>query len=196
MIAPVDPYLEAFAKAGADIISVHAEAGPHLHRTLQAIRALGKKAGVVLNPATPANVIEHVLDRIDLVLLMTRQPRLRRPGLHPGSRDKVRQVAEMIGDRAIDIEIDGGVTPETAPLLAAAGAERARRGLGGVQGRPRRLRGEHPGDPRCGRPGEWRAGLAAIRHREERSDAATQESGLTPPPSPTPGSWVASLRSQ
>jgi ribulose-phosphate 3-epimerase len=82
MIAPADPYLEAFAKAGADVISVHAEAGPHLHRSLQTIRALGKKAGVVLNPGTPASAVEPVLDMVDLVLCMTVNPGLRRPGLH------------------------------------------------------------------------------------------------------------------
>jgi ribulose-phosphate 3-epimerase len=122
MIAPVDPYIEAFAKAGADIISVHAEAGPHLHRTLQAVRALGKKAGVVLNPATPASAIEHVLDRIDLVLLMTVNPGFGGQAFIREVVPKVRQVAQMVAGRAIDVEIDGGVTPETAPELAAAGA--------------------------------------------------------------------------
>jgi ribulose-phosphate 3-epimerase len=122
MITPVDPYVEAFAKAGADIISVHAEAGPHLHRSLQAIRGLGKKAGVVLNPATPASALEFVLDRVDLILLMTVNPGFGGQAFIPEVVEKVRQVRAMIGQRSIDLEIDGGVTPETAPLLAAAGA--------------------------------------------------------------------------
>lgn len=122
MIAPADPYLTAFADAGADIITVHAEAGPHLDRSLQAIKALGKKAGVSLNPSTPVNVIEFVLDRLDLILLMTVNPGFGGQAFISSVVDKVAQVKAMIGDRPIDIEIDGGVTPETAPLVAAAGA--------------------------------------------------------------------------
>lgn len=122
MIAPADPYLEAFAEAGADVISVHAEAGPHLHRSLQAIRGLGKRAGVVLNPATPASALEFVLDRVDLVLLMTVNPGFGGQAFIPEVVEKVRQVRAMIGGRAIELEVDGGVTPETAPALAAAGA--------------------------------------------------------------------------
>lgn len=122
MIAPADPYLAAFADAGCDIITVHAEAGPHLHRSLQTIRALGKKAGVSLNPHTPENVIEYVLDRLDLVLLMTVNPGFGGQAFIPSVVEKVARIKAMIGDRPIDIEIDGGVTPETAPLVAAAGA--------------------------------------------------------------------------
>ncbi len=122
MISPADPYLAAFAEAGCDIITVHAEAGPHLDRSLQAIRALGKKAGVSLNPSTPESVIEYVLDRLDLVLLMTVNPGFGGQAFIPSVIEKVRRVKAMIGDRPIDIEIDGGVTPETAPLVAAAGA--------------------------------------------------------------------------
>jgi ribulose-phosphate 3-epimerase len=122
MIAPADAYLAAFAEAGCDIITVHAEAGPHLDRSLQAIRALGKKAGVSLNPSTPESVIEYVLDRLDLVLLMTVNPGFGGQAFIPAVVEKVRRVKAMIGDRPIDIEIDGGVTPETAPLVAAAGA--------------------------------------------------------------------------
>jgi len=122
MIAPADPYLAAFAEAGCDIITVHAEAGPHLDRSLQAIRNLGKKAGVSLNPSTPESVIEYVLDRLDLVLLMTVNPGFGGQAFIPSVIEKVRRVKAMIGDRPIDIEIDGGVTPETAPLVAAAGA--------------------------------------------------------------------------
>jgi ribulose-phosphate 3-epimerase len=122
MIAPADPYLAAFSEAGCDIITVHAEAGPHLDRTLQAIRALGKKAGVSLNPSTPESVIEYVLDRLDLVLLMTVNPGFGGQAFIPSVVEKVRRVKALIGDRPIDIEIDGGVTPETAPLVTAAGA--------------------------------------------------------------------------
>jgi len=123
MIAPADPYLAAFADAGCDIITVHAEAGPHLDRSLQAIRALGKKAGVSLNPGTPENVIEYVLDRLDLVLLMTVNPGFGGQAFIPSVVEKVRRVKAMIGGRPIHIEIDGGVTAETAPQLAAAGAD-------------------------------------------------------------------------
>lgn len=122
MIAPADPYLTAFAEAGADIITVHAEAGPHLDRSLQAIRALGKKAGVSLNPSTPESVIAYVLDRLDLILLMTVNPGFGGQAFIPAIVEKVKRVKALVGDRPIDIEIDGGVTPETAPLVAAAGA--------------------------------------------------------------------------
>jgi ribulose-phosphate 3-epimerase len=122
MIAPADPYLAAFAGAGCDIITVHAEAGPHLDRSLQAIRALGKKAGVSLNPSTPESAIEYVLDRLDLVLLMTVNPGFGGQAFIPAVIDKVRRIKALIGSRPIDIEIDGGVTPETAPLVTAAGA--------------------------------------------------------------------------
>ena len=123
MIEPVDPYLSAFADAGCDIITVHAEATTHLDRSLQAIRDLGKKAGVSLNPSTPENVIEYVLDRLDLILLMTVNPGFGgQKFIHPVV-DKVARIRQMIGDRPIHIEIDGGVTPETAPLVAKAGAD-------------------------------------------------------------------------
>jgi len=123
MIAPADPYLAAFADAGADIITVHAEAGPHLDRSLQAIRALGRKAGVSLNPSTPESVIEYVLDRLDLVLLMTVNPGFGGQAFIPAVIEKVRRLKAMIGARPIHIEIDGGVTPETAPQVVAAGAD-------------------------------------------------------------------------
>lgn len=122
MIAPTDAYLAAFADAGCDIITVHAEAGPHLDRSLQAIRNLGKKAGVSLNPSTPESVIEYVLDRLDLILLMTVNPGFGGQAFIPAVVEKVKRVKALIGDRPIDIEIDGGVTPETAPLVTAAGA--------------------------------------------------------------------------
>jgi ribulose-phosphate 3-epimerase len=122
MITPVDPYIQAYADAGADILTAHVEAGPHTHRTLQAIRAAGMKAGVALNPGTPAEAVEHLLDLTDLVCVMT---------VNPGfggqkfidMTGKVRKLRQMIGDRPVHIEIDGGVDPNTAPLVAAAGAD-------------------------------------------------------------------------
>ena len=123
MIAPADPYLEGFAKAGADILTVHAEAGPHLHRSLQMVRNLGCRAGVALNPATPASAVEYVLDRIDLICVMTVNPGFGGQSFIDSQIEKVRQLRAMIGDRPIHIEIDGGMTPETAPLMAAAGAD-------------------------------------------------------------------------
>lgn len=122
MIAPADAHLEGFARAGADIITVHAEAGPHLDRSLQAIRALGKRAGVALNPATPASAISHVLDRLDLVLVMTVNPGFGGQAFIPAMAAKISEVAEMVRGRAIDVEVDGGITPDTAPLAAQAGA--------------------------------------------------------------------------
>jgi ribulose-phosphate 3-epimerase len=122
MIAPADPFLEAFAKAGADLISLHPEAGPHLHRSLQTIRGLGKKSGVVLNPGTPESAIEPVLDMVDLVLCMTVNPGFGGQAFIGSVCEKVRRIKAMIGGRDIDIEIDGGINPETAALVAAAGA--------------------------------------------------------------------------
>ncbi|WP_026380465.1 ribulose-phosphate 3-epimerase [Afifella pfennigii] len=123
MIAPADPYLEAFAAAGCEYITVHQEAGPHLDRSLQAIRGLGVKAGVSLNPSTPETTLEYVLDRLDLILLMSVNPGFGGQAFIPAVVEKVRRVKAMIGDRDIRIEIDGGVTPETAPALAEAGAD-------------------------------------------------------------------------
>ncbi len=122
MIAPVDPYVEAFAKAGADIITIHAEAGPHAHRSLQAIRALGKKAGIALNPGTPESAIAYLIDSVDLILCMTVNPGFGGQAFIPEVCEKIRRIKAMIGDRPIDIEIDGGCTPETAPKVVAAGA--------------------------------------------------------------------------
>lgn len=121
MIAPCDPYIEAFAKAGSDIITVHAEAGPHLHRSLQAIRALGKKAGVSLNPATPESVLENVIDDVDLILVMSVNPGFGGQKFIESVLHKASRINAMIGDRLIDLEIDGGITPDTAPLAARAG---------------------------------------------------------------------------
>ena len=122
MISPVDSYLEAFAKAGADRIIVHAEATTHLDRTLQVIAGLGKAAGVSLNPATPESVVEYVLDRIDLVLVMTVNPGFGGQKFLPSQLEKIRRLRAMIGGRDIQIEVDGGITAETAPKAIAAGA--------------------------------------------------------------------------
>ena len=122
MIAPVDPYSAAFAEAGADIITVHAEAGPHLDRSLQAIKALGKKAGVSLNPATPVASIQHVIDKLDLILIMSVNPGFGGQAFIPEAITKVEQARALVGDRPIDIEVDGGVDATNAGKLAAAGA--------------------------------------------------------------------------
>jgi ribulose-phosphate 3-epimerase len=122
MISPADPYLEAFAKAGADIITVHAEAGPHLHRSLQAVRALGKKAGVSLNPATPEGAVEYLLDTVDLILVMTVNPGFGGQKYIEATTEKIRRIRTMIGDRPIELEVDGGITPDTIATPAGAGA--------------------------------------------------------------------------
>ncbi|HXW19550.1 MAG TPA: ribulose-phosphate 3-epimerase [Roseiarcus sp.] len=122
MIAPVDPYIEAFAKAGADRLTAHVEAGPHLDRTLQLIHEHGARAGVALNPATPEDAIAYVLDRIDLVLVMTVNPGFGGQEFIPAALDKIRRVSEMIGERPIELEVDGGIATTTAPSVASAGA--------------------------------------------------------------------------
>ena len=122
MISPVDSYIDAFAHAGADIITAHIEAGPHIHRTLQAIRATGAKAGVALNPGTPAESIAHLMDMVDLVCVMTVNPGFGGQKFIDMS-DKVKTLRQMIGDRPVHIEIDGGVDPTTAPIVAGAGAD-------------------------------------------------------------------------
>ncbi len=149
MIAPCDPHLEAFAKAGSDIITVHVEAGPHLHRSLQAIRALGKKAGVSLNPATPEDTIEHVLDIVDLVLIMSVNPGFGGQAFIPAASEKIARLRAMIGKRPIDIEVDGGITPETAPLVTEAGANVLVAGSAIFKG---------------GKSDAYRANIAAIRN--------------------------------
>ena len=123
MIAPVDPYIDAFAAAGADIITAHLEAGPHIHRTLQAIRSTGKKAGLALNPGTPAEAAAPLLDLCDLICVMTVNPGFGGQKFIHSQIDKVRSLRELIGDRPIHVEIDGGITPETASLVTAAGAD-------------------------------------------------------------------------
>ena len=147
MIAPVEPHLEAFAKAGADIITVHVEAGPHLHRSLQAIRALGKKAGVTMNPGTPVETIEHVIDLVDLVLVMSVNPGWGGQKFIPAAEDKIRRVAAMAGGRPIDIEVDGGVTADNAEIVTRAGANALVAGSAVFKGGP----------------GAYRSNIAAIR---------------------------------
>ena len=122
MIAPVDPFLESFAKAGADVITVHVEAGPHLDRSLQAIRAMGKKAGVSLNPATPASALRHVLDRLDLILVMSVNPGFGGQAFIPAMLDKISELREMTRGRNIDIEVDGGIGADNASEIVRAGA--------------------------------------------------------------------------
>ncbi|MDW3204664.1 MAG: ribulose-phosphate 3-epimerase [Alphaproteobacteria bacterium] len=151
MIAPVDPYIEAFAAAGADILSVHPESGPHLHRTLQSIRALGKKAGIVLNPGTPIQVVEPVMDMLDLILVMSVNPGFGGQSFIESQLEKIARLREMIDatGREIDLEVDGGINFETAPRAVAAGADVLVAGTATFRGGPdayarniRRLRGE------------------------------------------------------
>jgi len=149
MIAPCDPYLEAFAKAGSDIITVHVEASPHIHRSLQAIRALGKKAGVTLNPGTPASTLEHVIDLVDLILVMSVNPGFGGQAFIPAAAEKVARLRALAGGRPIDIEVDGGITPETAPLVTRAGANVLVAGSAVFKG---------------GKPENYRANIAAIRN--------------------------------
>ena len=122
MIAPVDPYIAAFADAGSDIITVHAEAGPHLDRSLQVIKSLGKKAGVSLNPSTPASVLEYVLDKLDLILVMTVNPGFGGQSFIRSQLSKITQIRSMIGNRPIELEVDGGINPSTAAECIKAGA--------------------------------------------------------------------------
>ncbi len=154
MIAPCDPYIEAFAKAGSDIITVHAEAGPHLDRSLQMIRGLGKKAGVSLNPATPASAIEHVLDKIDLVLVMTVNPGFGGQAFIPAQLDKIRAIRKMIGARPTHLEVDGGINAATVSSVAEAGADVIVAGAGIFKG------------------GTYAENIAAIRHNAEQARAA------------------------
>jgi ribulose-phosphate 3-epimerase len=151
MISPVDGYLEAFADAGADIITVHPEAGPHIHRTVQAIKALGKKAGVVLNPGTPAKMLDYLIDDIDLVLVMSVNPGFGGQSFISNQLRKVEAIRKMIDKtgREIHLEVDGGITVETAPLAISAGADVLVAGTATFKGGPdqyaaniRALRGE------------------------------------------------------
>jgi ribulose-phosphate 3-epimerase len=152
MIAPVDPYLEAFAKAGADVVTVHAEAGPHLDRSLQAIRALGMKAGVALCPATSESAIDHVLDRIDLVLVMTVNPGFGGQSFLESQLEKIERVRAVIGDRPIRLQVDGGITRDNAAAVAAAGADTLVAGSAVFRGRS---------------SADYRANITAIRSAAE-----------------------------
>ena len=122
MIAPCDPFIEAFAKAGADIITVHAEAGPHLDRSLQLVKSFGKQAGVSITPSTPETAIDYVLDKVDLVLVMTVNPGFGGQAFIPSQLDKIRAIRKAIGARPINLEVDGGISEKTAPLVVEAGA--------------------------------------------------------------------------
>ena len=148
MIAPADPYLEAFAKAGADIITVHVEAGPHIHRSLQAIRALSKKAGVSINPGTPVESIEPLIDLVDLILIMSVNPGFGGQKFIAHSIDKLSKVRALAGGRPIDVEIDGGITPANAAEVARAGANALVAGSAVFKDRT---------------PESYRANIAAIR---------------------------------
>jgi ribulose-phosphate 3-epimerase len=149
MIAPCDPYLEAFAKAGADIITVHVEATPHIHRSLQAIRALGKKTGVTLNPGTPVEAIAPVIDLVDLVLVMSVNPGFGGQAFIAHAAEKIASIAALACGRPIDIEVDGGITPEHAATVARAGANVLVAGSAVFKG---------------GKPDSYRSNIAAIRN--------------------------------
>ncbi|MBT6094113.1 MAG: ribulose-phosphate 3-epimerase [Rhodospirillaceae bacterium] len=123
MISPAQPYLQDYADAGADIITVHAEADPHLDRSLQFIRSLGKKAGVSLNPHTPESVVQYVLDKVDLILVMSVNPGFGGQSFIPAQLEKIRRIRQMIGDRPIELEVDGGVSPDTIASVVEAGAD-------------------------------------------------------------------------
>ena len=154
MIAPCDPFIEAFAKAGSDIITVHAEAGPHLDRSLELIRGLGKKAGVSITPSTPESTIEYVLDKLDLILVMTVNPGFGGQAFLPSQLSKIRALRSMINARPIHLEVDGGINAETAPLVVEAGANAIVAGSGVFKG------------------GAYAENIAAIRSAAERARAA------------------------
>jgi ribulose-phosphate 3-epimerase len=149
MIAPCDPYLEAFAKAGADSITIHAEAGAHVHRSLQAIRALGKKAGIAINPGTSESAIEPVIDLVDLILVMSVNPGFGGQSFIRSAAEKVARLRPLAQRRAIDIEVDGGITADNAVIAARAGANVLVAGSAVFKG---------------GNPNEYRANIAAIRN--------------------------------
>jgi len=154
MIAPCDPFIEAFAKAGSDIITVHAEAGPHLDRSLALIKSFGKKAGVSITPSTPEDAIEYVLDKVDLILVMTVNPGFGGQSFIPSQLDKIRSIRKMIGKAPIHLEVDGGINAVTAPLVAEAGANVIVAGSGVFKG------------------GNYAEDIAAIRAAAMRARAA------------------------
>jgi ribulose-phosphate 3-epimerase len=154
MIAPCDPFIEAFAKAGSDIITVHAEAGPHLDRSLQLIKSFGKKAGVSITPSTHEAALAHVLDKVDLILVMTVNPGFGGQAFIPSQIDKIRAIRKMIGSRPIHLEVDGGINASTVGLVAEAGANAIVAGSGVFKG------------------GSYADNIAAIRKNAERARAA------------------------
>jgi len=154
MIAPCDPFVEAFAKAGSDIITVHAEAGPHLDRSLQVIKTFGKKAGVSITPSTHESAIAHVLDKVDLILVMTVNPGFGGQAFIPAQLDKIRTIRKMIGSRPIHLEVDGGINAATVALVAEAGANAIVAGSGVFKG------------------GTYADNICAIRKNAERARAA------------------------
>jgi ribulose-phosphate 3-epimerase len=154
MIAPCDPFIEAFAKAGSDIITVHAEAGPHLDRSLQLIKSFGKKAGVSITPSTSEDAIGYVLDKVDLVLVMTVNPGFGGQAFLPAQLDKIRAIRKLIGARPIHLEVDGGINADTAPLVAEAGANVIVAGSGVFKG------------------GAYKENIAAIRAAAKRARSA------------------------
>ncbi|HZD27069.1 MAG TPA: ribulose-phosphate 3-epimerase [Xanthobacteraceae bacterium] len=149
MIAPCDPYLEAFAKAGADSITIHVEAGAHVHRSLQAIRGLGKKAGIALNPGTPESAIEPLIELVDLILVMSVNPGFGGQSFIRSAAEKISRLRPLAQRRAIDIEVDGGITAENAVMVARAGANVLVAGSAVFKG---------------SNPNEYRANIAAIRN--------------------------------
>ncbi len=154
MIAPCDPFIEAFAKAGSDIITVHAEAGPHLDRSLQLIKSFGKKAGVSITPSTPETAIDYVFEKVDLVLVMTVNPGFGGQAFIPSQLDKIRAIRKEIGARPIHLEVDGGINAETVPLVVEAGANAIVAGNGVFKG------------------GAYKENIAAIRAAALRARAA------------------------
>jgi ribulose-phosphate 3-epimerase len=153
MIAPCDPYIEAFARTGSDIITVHVESGPHVDRSLQFIRSLGKKAGVTLTPGTPEQAIEYVLDKVDLILVMTVNPGFAGQAFIPSQLDKIRNIRRMIGARPIHLEVDGGINADTVASVVEAGADAIVAGSGIFKG------------------GDYAKNIAAIRRNAERARA-------------------------
>ena len=188
MIAPCDPYLEAFAKAGSDIITVHVEAGPHIHRSLQAIRALGKKAGVTLNPGTPVSTLENVIDMVDLVLVMSVNPGFGGQSFIKSQLDKIAAVRALFGGRPIDIEVDGGVTPANAADVARAGANVLVAGSAVFKGG--KYKDKHRRHPQRGHAGARRSGVvlswpgAVEERRLERRVPGSERDALWPTRSP------------
>ena len=161
MIAPCDPFIEAFTKAGSDIITVHAEAGPHLDRSLQLIKGLGRQAGVSITPATHESAIAHVLDKVDLILVMTVNPGFGGQAFIPAQLDKIRSIRKMIGSRPIHLEVDGGINAATVALVAEAGANVIVAGSGVFKG------------------GAYAENIAAIRRNAERAAPPQLDKALT-----------------